>query len=183
MIPLQDKQNTEAPSADYPFGELRDKNGAIAGTPVNVELLNDIMQFAEKLMDLGEVIPNGLPDNEYSGFQLIEALLNLTVRRKVIEIGTWNMDSTVTVSVAHGLDLGTSGALVDKVRGCKVIILNDDQDAASAIEVVDGSGNSSGGFSINSTDVILTRTTGGSYDNNTYDGAVNRGYIIIEYVE
>lgn len=183
MIPLQDKQNTEAPSADYPYGELKDKNGSIAGTPANVALFNDIMQFAERLMDLGQVTANGLPDNEYSGWQLMEALLNLTVRRKVIEIGLWNMDSTLSVSVAHGLDLGTTAGLVDKIRGCKVMILNDDQDSATPLDIWDGASAVGGAFSIDDTNVILVRTPSSYYDSNLFDAAVNRGYIVIEYVE
>ena len=35
----------------------------------------DIHQFFAKLMDYAGVTPNGLPDNDYSGFQLMEALL------------------------------------------------------------------------------------------------------------
>lgn len=75
MIPLISKPNTEAPNSDYPFGNLRDKSVSLPGTPVNKLVYADIHQFFEKLMDYAGITPNGLPDNEYSGWQLMEALL------------------------------------------------------------------------------------------------------------
>ncbi len=75
MIPITSKPNTEAPSSDYPFGNIKDKQTGIPGTPVNKEVYADIHQFFSKLMDYAGVTPNGLPDNEYSGWQLMEALL------------------------------------------------------------------------------------------------------------
>jgi hypothetical protein len=72
---ITDKQNIDAPSADYPFGRPRDKTISVAGTPSNLRTNGDWHQFFAKLMDYAGVTPNGLPDNEYSGFQLMEALL------------------------------------------------------------------------------------------------------------
>jgi hypothetical protein len=183
MIPLQDKQNTVPPSGDYPYGELKDKNGAIAGTPANVALFNDIMQFAERLMDLGDVTPNGLPDNEYSGFQLIEALLNLTVRRKVVEIGAWDMDATASVFIAHGLDLGGAGTTVANIRGVRCVIINDAETASYEFDIWNGTV-PGGTIAVTPSVVQLSRTALGFFDSTTFnDAAINRGYVIIEYTE
>jgi hypothetical protein len=75
MIKLINKPNVDGPTADYPFGVIRDKTSSVGGTPVNTVVYSDIHQFFEKLMDYAGVTANGLPDNDYSGFQLMEALL------------------------------------------------------------------------------------------------------------
>lgn len=72
---ITDKPRTEAPSGDYPFGRIKDTVGADQGTPVNTLTYGDFHQFFAKLMDWAGVSANGLPDNEYSGFQLFEALM------------------------------------------------------------------------------------------------------------
>lgn len=71
---LQDKSNVNAPDADYPYGYSQDNTGSNNGTPVNTELLGDMMQLMEKMMDYAAVTANGLPDNLTNGFQLFEAL-------------------------------------------------------------------------------------------------------------
>jgi len=71
---IQHLQNTDAPSSDYPYGRVRDNTGSGNGTPANEKALGDIHQFFAKLMDEAGISANGLPDNDYSGFQLYEAL-------------------------------------------------------------------------------------------------------------
>jgi len=76
-IRLQDKQNVTAPDSDYPFGNIKDDTGAGDGTPVNVQVYADFHQFFAKMFALSGLTYNGLPDNEYSGFQYIEAATKL----------------------------------------------------------------------------------------------------------
>lgn len=71
---LATKPNVIAPNSDFPFGRLRDRAGAVHGTPVTEQVYGDIHQFFEKLMNIAAVIANGLPESAYSGFQLITAL-------------------------------------------------------------------------------------------------------------
>ena len=94
MIPITSKSNTSAPDGDYPFGNLKDKVGVNPGTPVDKELLADQAQFFEKIMDAAGLIANELPDNEYSGFQLFEALKGEEFKNAVdytnaSELATW----------------------------------------------------------------------------------------------
>lgn len=63
-----------APNTDYPVGDIKDDTGSDDGTRINRTSNSDIQQFFQKLMRIGNVTPNGMPDNEYTGFQLIEAL-------------------------------------------------------------------------------------------------------------
>lgn len=67
MIPLKDKTNVNAPVGTYPFGAspfgtLRNNPGDNSGTPVDVDLVQDIMIFAEALMASGGIAPNGVLD-------------------------------------------------------------------------------------------------------------------------
>jgi hypothetical protein len=74
MRPLVDKTNVQAPDSDYPFGRIKDNPGNGTGTPVNELVYGDIHQFFEKMMHESGITPNGLPENDYSGFQLFQAL-------------------------------------------------------------------------------------------------------------
>ena len=74
MIPLASKVNVNAPSTAYPFGNVRNNPGDSSGTPVDVNLVGDAMQFFEALMVSAGVTPNGQPESYTYGFQLIAAL-------------------------------------------------------------------------------------------------------------
>lgn len=76
-IKLTDKPNTIAAGGDYPYGDIRDRDGLTPGTPVSREVYSDFHQFFERLMERAGVTHNGLPDNNANGFQLFEALINL----------------------------------------------------------------------------------------------------------
>lgn len=75
-IKLTNKPNTSPVSGDYAYGDIRDRAGVTPGTPVSREVYADFHQFFERLMALGSVAHNNLPDNNTNGFQLIEALSN-----------------------------------------------------------------------------------------------------------
>lgn len=75
-IKLSNKPNVIAPGGDYPYGDIRNIDGTIEGTPVSREVYADFHQFFEKLMDDAGVTHNGTPDNSANGFQLMEALID-----------------------------------------------------------------------------------------------------------
>jgi len=79
------KPNTSAPTGDYPYGDIRDTQPGIPGTPVNRLVYADFHQFFAKLMDFADVTPNGLPDNAYSGFQLFSALMKSVPKKYIVE--------------------------------------------------------------------------------------------------
>jgi hypothetical protein len=174
MIPLVNKTNTTAPDSDFPFGGLKNDTGTGDGTPADVTLLSDSMQFFEKLMSEAGITPNGLPDNEYSGWQLFQALMAIFggVKRKIVQIGAWNMDSTATASVAHGLPDNL------KIRNVAVMILNDD---LTAVIPFVPQGNVTG---VTATDVLLNRDAAGQFDDVAFnDALMNRGFILIDYID
>lgn len=96
------------------------------------------------------------------------------IRRTVIQIGDWNMDSTASVNVAHGVTFGN-------IRNVSVIIKNDANSLLRPLDYDLGSG-AAGHHSISSTNVILTRHLSGEFDNTDYDStSYNRGWIIVDY--
>lgn len=76
-IGLNNYPNIEAADSDYPNGSIKDNDGTNNGTPVNKLTYNDIHQVFAKLLRLADITPSGLPENEYSGFQYIEAMYKL----------------------------------------------------------------------------------------------------------
>lgn len=180
-IALTSKPNTNVPDSDYPYGQIRDNTGGGNGTPVNTVVYGDFHQFFAKLMDAAGISYNGLPDNAYSGFQLFEALMAVIgpTRRKVVEIGPWNMDST-------GVKLVNTGVPVTKMRGMSFVIFGDEMDGGAIGSTASGTQSSmdvdiSVRFAEN--EAALIRKNGGVYDGPAFDdGSINRGYLVIDYV-
>ena len=100
---------------------------------------------------------------------------------KVIDIGVWDMDATDTITIS----LATHSISVSKIRSIDVLIVSDDGNAISPLDLstADGTANA-GRYAIQAVgDISLRRVTGGWFDNTGYDdGAINRGYITIRYV-
>lgn len=101
--------------------------------------------------------------------------LNFTV----VQIGDWNMDSTASVFIAHGLSDFT------KIRQISCVVRSDTGGLVLPINNCDSSGNAYGWIdSVDSTNVSITRLTGGLYDSTNYDAtSYNRGWITIGYVD
>lgn len=92
---------------------------------------------------------------------------------KVIDIGDWNMDSTNSAVVAHGLTLAN-------IRGVQVIIRNDDNDNYGDIRghstTIDGY------FRIGAVNINIYRVASGVFDLALFDAtSYNRGWVTIWY--
>lgn len=93
-----------------------------------------------------------------------------------INIGDWNMDTTASITKAHGL-----GSSWVKILNSVVMIIDDTPSLISNLNnrgaTIDGS------HDIDSTNVNLRRVTSGFYDSTAYDAtSYNRGFIYIEYM-
>jgi hypothetical protein len=92
------------------------------------------------------------------------------LKEKIVDIDDWNMDSTASVSVAHGLTLST-------IRSVNVFVRADD--ASTTIDIAQD-----GYFTVDGTNVNIYRTASGIFDNSSYDStSYNRGWISIIYAE
>jgi hypothetical protein len=100
-----------------------------------------------------------------------------TIRKKIIEIGDWNMDAASDVVKAHGLD-------ISKIRIVSVLIHNDDNNSLYPINYHTLSGEINGYWVVETTNIKLFRLTGGIFDGPGYNAtSYNRGWIVIEYVD
>ncbi|MFA5154436.1 MAG: hypothetical protein WC554_17965, partial [Clostridia bacterium] len=100
-----------------------------------------------------------------------------TVRKKILDIGDWNMDSTPAADVAHGLT-------ASKIRSVSILIRPDVGDTLLPIEYTGGADTPSGFYQIQGINIFMARVTGGSFDSTDFDStSFNRGWITIEYVD
>lgn len=98
------------------------------------------------------------------------------MRWKIIPIGDWNMDSTASVNINHGLT-------IEKIRTVHVLIIQDTTNYMFELTIMD-TGTVAGNFSILTSYIILTRTAGGVFDSVAYDAtSFNRGFITIGYID
>ena len=95
---------------------------------------------------------------------------------KVIEIGDWNMDSTLTVNIPHGLTLAN-------IRTIFTLIRNDIDSARHPLDSCDTAGVSRGNSWAGETNIVCSRTAAKLFDADIYDKtSYNRGWITIWYV-
>jgi hypothetical protein len=108
MKVLENLTNVEPASAEFPFGDLKNNTGTNNGTPVNRDLLTDLIQFGQKMASEAGITMNDVPDNEYDGWQLYEAFRKLTKPYKVLT-GLLSQTSTnaPTVTILGPNEIGT----------------------------------------------------------------------------
>lgn len=111
MRRLADKTRVQAPDSIYPFGQIRDQTPTALGTPVNEELYGDIHQLMEKMVSEAGLAGNGLPDNEYNGFELYQALKKLIDNRE-----TSINDGNRSVNGSGGVNLTNINCQYSAVR-------------------------------------------------------------------
>jgi len=192
-IKLEDKPNTLAPNADYPYGNIQDNTGSNNGTPVNTLVYADLHQFFAKMMAESGIVYNDQPDNATNGFQYFLALIKVVtdnvnvmgadslvkLKRKIIDIGEWKMEDNASTTVAHGIaDLSKIRSVEVYIRnntGTNIIPLNTAYNASL------GSVQGSVGI-VDSTNVSLYRLSGGLFQATSFNSsAYNRGWIHIIY--
>jgi len=98
---------------------------------------------------------------------------------KTLEVNDWNMDSTSSKNVAHGL------SDITKVFSVSVMIINDAADDVRPLDRPSAADPYAGGqFRLDATNVILERFTGGQFDDPDWNTSTGlRGRIKIEYGE
>ena len=104
------------------------------------------------------------------------------LRRKTVEMGDWNMDSTGFLKVSHGLNYSdtwkgtrsTGFTIRDDADSVYYGSKNSDNDAMLSLDLaVSG---------ITSKKVVMIRRTGGSFDSSDFDSTnYNRGWVTVWY--
>jgi hypothetical protein len=156
---LQDFPNSRTPDSDYPYGGVKDDLGTENGTPVNEYTNGDIHQFFAKMLAEAGITANGLPDNNYSGFQFFEAL-GLIARYKT----TSSTSNSIAIgSKTFEVGAGHAFAIGNRLRAT---------DAANSANYMDGVVTAFTGGSV----TILVDSIGGSGTNTSWNlnlGSVN----------
>ena len=101
-------------------------------------------------------------------------------RQKVIQIGDWDMDTTATKNVAHGLTLS-------KIVGVRALIINDAGTDCYVVAANYNPGANDLDSDINlidATNVQLARVGAGIFDGVGFDSpSYNRGWVIVDYID
>jgi hypothetical protein len=169
---LENLTNVTAPSVAFPYGDLTNNTGTNNGTPVNKDLLNDIIQFGQKLADEAGITMNDNVDNATNGWQLFEAFATVCGGiSKIVNIGSWNMDTDATLIVNHGVVDYT------KIRSIDILIYND-AGTPKVFPLYAG-----GDYFMDDTAITLSRTPSGAFDDPDFSSTgTQRGYISIKYL-
>ncbi len=119
--------------------------------------------------------------NFYSGStNLNDVFTSLSAITKIIDIGDWNMDSTASINVAHGIGDWT------KIRTIQASIINDVSGAVFNLinsESITGVEIDNTSIAWNSTNIVLRRVSNGIFDSTGFDAtSFNRGWVIILYL-
>jgi len=104
MIPLKNNPNVDSSDlGNYPDGRIKDNDGSGNGTGVNRSVYGDLHSNISRLMRLYDIVPTGLPDNETSGYQIIEALSALASKNDYIYPLTTNGTDTLSIGIKLSL--------------------------------------------------------------------------------
>jgi len=112
-----------------------------------------------------------------AAWEIFDSTTETAVSQKLVNIGNWDMDTTASVSVTHGLSLGN-------IVGVRAVISSDTGALYSLSQLYyPGSPDNQGGISsIGTTTISLYRVAGGLFDSASFNYAsMNRGYIIFDY--
>ena len=104
------------------------------------------------------------------------------LKRKVLNIGTWNMHAagggSQTKTIAHGITQSN-------IRNAEGVLVNNALDTYYASGYIGAAGDVQWTITtIGPTLITVTRRPSGDFDAATFDGtgSINRGYLIIDYV-
>jgi hypothetical protein len=104
MIALKSNPNVDnSDTTNYPDGRIKDNTGSGNGTGVNRSVYGDLHANISRLMRLYGILPNGLPDNETNGYQIIESLIALASKNDYIYPLTTNGTDTLNIDIKLSL--------------------------------------------------------------------------------
>jgi hypothetical protein len=156
--------------------------GAITYTEVNNGA--GAPSVATNSIRLMKVVTNATEITSVTDLRVLAGISKTTdgansIKTKIVDIGDWNMDTTSSKTVAHGVT-------ANKIRSVSVMI-RDDTDgfwlSLTGNQALGGAwdiNNPGGGGTL----IDLSRITSGPFDNASYDStSYNRGWVVITYIE
>lgn len=129
-------------------------------------------------------VASGIPTLD-ADTRLVEAANKISdgtnaIHFKIIDIGDWNMDTTIAVNINHGLD-------ASKIRAVSAVVRPDSPGTniypVTPGPALDATSDISAEY-VSSTFIQFKRRAGGVFDNASFSAtSYNRGWITITYVE
>ncbi len=122
--------------------------------------------------------------NTQSQYTIIDSFSGNRVHVAIVPIGVWDMDTLIAKNITF-----STGNLITKIISVKAIIIDDANEEVDILEENLHDLSLNGGscymyFNAGNTIINVNRIAGGYFDNANYnDGAINRGYIYITYIE
>lgn len=158
------------------FAALR-KNGATSYD--RKSLLTPLSQQVElALGDFTPILYRGTSGSVIFRYGISDDKYTKGLKTKVVQIGEWNMDATSSVDIVTGLSF-------DQIRHVSAIIISDAGTGWTPLIGNSISGDLGGTINFVGTTVTVVRTTGGYFDNSSFDATAstvaNRGYVTITY--
>jgi len=110
------------------------------------------------------------------GWEIFDSNIEMSIQQRLVNIGNWDMDTTASVSVTHGLSLGN-------IVGVRAIIINDEETYLYPFSQLYrlSAPNQGGILSLGVADVSLYRKSGGFFDSADFNTSMNRGYVVFDY--
>jgi hypothetical protein len=133
---------------------------------------------AKRIIDLLRTYISSFDTNEVTGGDSHDHSGSVGYKRKIVNIGDWDMVATLAVNVAHGVT-------ASKIRNVSGIVIDD---AATYYYPIA----STGGATVldlfvsywDATNVGLVRKAGGVFDHTDFDStSYNRGWVVVEYID
>ena len=78
MIHIKDQTNAIPVDGVNLYGDIKDDSGVFDGVPLNRALLSQNIQFFERMFSASSLVANGLLENNTNGYQLFEALEDIS---------------------------------------------------------------------------------------------------------
>ena len=124
----------------------------------------------EKSINIGGTLK--VSNVSVSGFSVDD----IPIYTKIFEIGDWNMDTTGTLNVAHGLDW-------TKIRSVDIIIRDDANTFHFPINYDVTSARVGGSYYISPTNIVLVRFNLAYFDGAGFSSTpYNRGWVTVKYI-
>ena len=149
-----------------------------------VYLLSDVLTFAGAKTFSADPIVDGIDARTATGSVSIERQYQdgdgqgskITTKQMIIEIGDWDMDTVVSISLNFPYDWKS-------IRRIEAFIRDDDDTVYLSLGAISSAGALGGMPYANSTGGAgLSRVTDGVFDNASYNAtSYNRGWAVIDY--
>jgi hypothetical protein len=156
----------------------------VTATTAEINIVDgDSADSSVTIADTDQLIINDAGTMKQTAFSDLVAYIKSEItgglNQKVLSIGTWNMNSTASVNVAHGITLSKLRAIVN------VLIISDTGTYYSMEGLAGGGYTTAQLITADATNITITRATNSTFETSSnFNGTgAGRGYVTIQYTD